>query len=142
MRVMPEAEWMSFLMEGTRTGKIAVVLPSGRAAVTPIWFIVDDDHVVWFNTGDTTAKAKALRADPRASFLVDLEEPPYAFVRLDLEVTFIDDLEVVRDIATRISRRYMGDDLAEEFGARNGVPGELAARCTITKVVAMNELSA
>jgi hypothetical protein len=30
----------------------------------------------------------------------------------------------------------MGEDRAEEFGARNGVPGELLVRVTIGKVLA------
>ena len=32
--------------------------------------------------------------------------------------------------ATRIGGRYMGEDRAEEFGRRNGVPGELIVRLT------------
>ena len=142
MRDMPTDEWMAFLREGTRTGKLAIVLPSGHATVTPIWFVVDDDQVLWFNTGEDTAKAKILRDDPRACLLVDLEEPPYAFVRLDLQVSLIDHLDIVREVATRIGGRYMGADRAEEFGERNGVPGELAVRCVITKVVAKNDMAA
>ncbi len=142
MREMPEIEWMAFLREGTRTGKLALVLPSGKPTVTPVWFVIDDDHTLWFNTGADTAKARSLRLDPRACLIVDLEEPPYAFVRLDLSVVLEDDLGVVRDVATRIGGRYMGSDRAEEFGERNGVVGELAVRCTVIKVVATNDMSA
>lgn len=142
MRDMPEAEWTAFLRWRTRTGKLALVLPSGRPTVTPVWFVLDEDHVLWFNTGADTAKARSLGRDPRACLLVDLEEPPYAFVRLDLTVTLEKDLDLVRDVATRIGSRYMGPDRAEEFGARNGVPGELAVRCTIDKVVAKHDMSA
>ena len=39
------------------------------------------------------------------------------------------------DTATRIGGRYMGQDRAEEFGRRNGVPGELVVRVTPTKVL-------
>jgi hypothetical protein len=35
-----------------------------------------------------------------------------------------------------IAARYMGPDLAEEFGKRNGVPGELIVRLRPTKVLA------
>ncbi len=141
MRDMDGLEWKAFVRDGTRTGKLAVVMPSGRATVTPVWFILDDDDVLWFNTGTDTAKARALRADPRACLLVDLEEPPYAFVRLDLTASIVDDLGVIRDVATRIGGRYMGVEKAEEFGLRNGVPGELAMRCAITKVIAKHEMS-
>lgn len=35
----------------------------------------------------------------------------------------------------------MGDDRAEEFGQRNGVPGELVVRLSPTRVIAMADLS-
>lgn len=38
------------------------------------------------------------------------------------------DPDELRARATRLARRYMGDDLAEAFGRRNGVPGELLVR--------------
>ena len=38
--------------------------------------------------------------------------------------------------ATRIGGRYMGADRAEEFGKRNGVPGELVMRITPTRIIA------
>ena len=38
--------------------------------------------------------------------------------------------------ATAIARRYMGADRAEEFGRRNGVPGELVVRLRPSKVLA------
>ena len=38
--------------------------------------------------------------------------------------------------ATAIGGRYMGADRAEEFGRRNGVPGELVVRIRPTKVIA------
>ncbi|HET7665875.1 MAG TPA: PPOX class F420-dependent oxidoreductase, partial [Mycobacterium sp.] len=36
---------------------------------------------------------------------------------------------------TRTGGRYMGAERAEEFGRRNGVPGELVVRIKPTKVV-------
>ena len=35
----------------------------------------------------------------------------------------------------------MGEDRAEEFGQRNGVPGELVVRLSPTRVIAMADLS-
>jgi hypothetical protein len=35
----------------------------------------------------------------------------------------------------------MGDERAEEFGARNGVPGELLVRVTPSRVVAQADIS-
>ena len=46
-----------------------------------------------------------------------------------------EDPEDLLDIATRTGARYMGDDRAEEFGRRNGVPGELVVRLRPTKIL-------
>ena len=39
-----------------------------------------------------------------------------------------DDLDEVRRWAARIGGRYMGAERAEEYGTRNGLPGELLVR--------------
>lgn len=129
-----------FLLTGTRTGKVGWVAKSGHPYVTPIWFVLDGESIV-FNTGEDTAKAKAMKAEPRVSFVVDLEEPPYGFVKVDGHVQFSDDLDEVRRWATEIGGRYMGADRAEEFGQRNGVPGELLVRIRPHRVTAAFELS-
>ena len=94
-----------------------------------------------FNTHETSGKAKALRREGRASLVVDEEEPPYSFVKVDGPVSLDDDLDAVRAVATRIGGRYMGADRAEEFGARNGVAGELVVRLSPTRIVAKADVS-
>jgi hypothetical protein len=37
--------------------------------------------------------------------------------------------------------RYMGEDRAAEFGARNGVPGELLIRLTPARIIAQRAVS-
>jgi PPOX class probable F420-dependent enzyme len=123
-----------FLSHGTRTGKLSYLAPSGRPLVAPVWFVVEDGSLV-FNTGKDTAKGRALARDPRVSLCVDLEEPPYAFVQVQGEAELSEDpAELVRT-ATAIAARYMGADRAEEFGQRNGVPGELVVRLRPAKVL-------
>jgi PPOX class probable F420-dependent enzyme len=125
----------AFLTEGTRTGKLSFLSPSGRPLVTPVWFVLEGDTLV-FNTGQDTAKGRALARDPRVSLCVDLEQPPYAFVQVQGEAELSDDLDELVRTATAIAARYMGPERAEEFGKRNGVPGELVVRMRPTKVVA------
>ena len=137
---MTPEETTAFLLTGTRTGKLAWVSQTGAPHVAPIWFILDGDDVI-FNTHEDSGKAKALAREGRASLVVDLEEPPYAFVKIDATVSFEDDLDRVKAVATEIGGRYMGADRAEEFGAQNGVPGELVVRLTPTKVTALDDLS-
>ena len=124
-----------FLSAGTRTGKVAWVASDGAPHVAPIWFTLDGGDVV-FNTGADTGKGRALAREGRASLVVDDDEPPFSFVKVDGSVTLSDDLPEVRRFATRIGGRYMGEDRAEEFGARNGVPGELLVRLHADRVTA------
>ena len=59
MREMTAEEIRAFLLEGTRTGKLAWVGQDGRPHVAPIWFVLDGDDLI-FNTHEDSGKAKAL----------------------------------------------------------------------------------
>jgi PPOX class probable F420-dependent enzyme len=131
--IAPEVR--AFLAEGTRTGKLGFVASDGRPLVAPVWFVLDGPDLV-FNTGSTTAKGRAIARDPRLVLCVDLEAPPYAFVQVQGEATVSEDPAELLRTATAIGARYMGVDRAEEFGRRNGVPGELVVRLRPIKVVA------
>jgi PPOX class probable F420-dependent enzyme len=119
---------------------LAWVASTGAPHVAPVWFVLDGDDVV-FNTHRDTGKAKAVAREGRASLLADMEEPPFAFVKIDGTVTFEDDLERVRALATEIGARYMGADRAEEFGKRNSMSGEVVVRLTPTKITALDDVA-
>lgn len=131
----------AFLTEGTRTGKLGYISRDGRPLVAPIWFVVEGDEVV-FNTGASTAKGRSIARDPRVTMCVDLEEPPYAFVQIQGDAVVSEDLDESVRVATAIGRRYMGDERAEEFGRRNGVPGEWVVRIRPTKIIAAFDVTA
>jgi PPOX class probable F420-dependent enzyme len=132
---LSDPEVRAFLLDGTRTGKLGYLSASGRPLVTPVWFVIEDDVIV-FNTGRDTVKGRALARDPRATLCADMEEPPYAFVQVQGEVELSEDpAELVRT-ATAIAARYVGAERAEEFGKRNGVPGEMVVRLRPVKVLA------
>jgi PPOX class probable F420-dependent enzyme len=124
-----------FLSEGTRTGKLSYTAADGRPLVAPVWFIVEDDALV-FTTPATSAKGRALARDPRAAICVDLQAPPYAYVQVQGSVKLSKEPGDLLATATAIGGRYMGADRAEEFGRRNGVPGELLVRLRPSKIVA------
>jgi PPOX class probable F420-dependent enzyme len=130
-----------FLRAGTRTGKLAYAGRDGRPLVAPVWFIVEDGDLV-FNTGKDTAKGRALARDPRAALCVDQEEPPYAFVQVQGEAELSEDPGELVRTATAIAARYVGPDRAEEYGKRNGVPGELVVRLRPAKVIAAFDITA
>ncbi len=135
MASLADLQVRNFLLTGTRTGKLGFVASDGRPLVAPVWFVLEDDAVV-FNTGADTAKGKAIARDPRLVLSVDLEEPPYGFVQVQGVAETSEDPDDLLRTATAIGGRYMGSDRAEEFGRRNGVPGELVVRIKPTKVIA------
>jgi PPOX class probable F420-dependent enzyme len=141
---MERDEWLTFVGQGTKTGKLATTRKDGSPHVAPIWFLVDttdDGDYLVFTTGADTIKGRTLRRDPRLAMVVDLEEPPFSFVQFTAEATISEDLDEMLDWATRLGARYMGAERAEAFGKRNAVPGELLIRARITKVVALAEIA-
>ncbi|HVV37306.1 MAG TPA: PPOX class F420-dependent oxidoreductase [Acidimicrobiales bacterium] len=130
----------AFLSEGTRTGKLATTMQDGSPHVTPIWFVLDGDDIV-FTTHESSLKGKALLRDGRVSMVVDDQAPPYSFVMVKGTAVVSRDLDDLVAWATKIGGRYMGAERAAEFGQRNGVDGELLVRITPTKTVALANVS-
>lgn len=124
----------SFLLEGTRTGKVATVNANHLPDVVPVWFHLDGDVVV-FTTGNSTVKAKNLQREGHIAMCVDDERPPFAYVEIRGTVKISQDPKELLDWATVIAERYMGKEHAEEYGKRNSGPGELLVRVYPTKVV-------
>ena len=133
---MTESELRAFLLaEPARPAILATTRKDGRPHAAPVWYAVDDDGTLVFTTGDNTVKGRNLARTPVAVLTVQDDGAPYSFAMLEGTVTLDDDLAAVRHWATVIGGRYMGADRAQEYGARNGVPGELVVRFTVTKAV-------
>lgn len=132
---MTDDQWRAFVSHGTRTGKLSTVRADGSPHIAPIWFLLDGDDLV-FNTGKETVKGRNLARDGRVALCVDDDQPPFAFVVLQGRAELSEDIDQLQHWAARIGARYMGEDRAEEFGKRNGVPGELLVRVRIDKVLA------
>ncbi len=140
MQTMSAEEYKQFLLEGARTGKLATVRKDGRPHIAPIWFDLDDDKLV-FTTWHESVKAVNMRRDPRVSICVDEEIPPYAFVVVEGTVTITEDANERTYWARRIAARYMGEELADAYGKRNSVEGELVVRVQPTKIIAKNDVA-
>ena len=140
MREMTTDEALEFLATGTRTAKVAWVASDGRPHVAPIWFIVEGSDIL-FATSAEAGKSRAMRREPRISLVVDVEEPPYALVKVDGTVEITEDLDEVRRVATLCGGRYMGTDQAEAYGAGNGVPGECVIRLRPTSIAGFDGIS-
>jgi len=135
---MSEDERRAFLLDPPKPAMLSTVRADGRPHVAPVWFDLDGDTVV-FNTGESTVKGRNIRRDPRVA--LGVQDNAFSFVVMEGVAEVSDDLEEVRRWATRIGGRYMGEDRAEEYGARNGVPGELAVRVRVTGYVSMADVA-
>ncbi len=140
MQTMSVEEYKQFLSKGTRTGKLATVRKDGRPHVAPIWFDLDGDELV-FTTWHESVKAVNMRHDPRVSICVDEEIPPFAFVIFEGTVTITEDVDERARWARRIAARYMGEELADAYGKRNSVEGELVVRVQPTKIIAKKDIA-
>lgn len=111
---MSPDEIETFLSE-PRDAVLSVVLASGRAMGTPIWFLWVDG-VARFQSPTGSSKTAALRSTGRASLCVHDQPLPIArYVTLEGPVREVDfDLET--DIAAA-ARHYLGDG-AEAFAAK------------------------
>jgi PPOX class probable F420-dependent enzyme len=102
--------------------------------------MLDGEELV-FTTGAETLKGRALLRTGQASLCVDDDTPPFSFVTISGAASTSDDLDQVREWATRLGARYMGPERAEEYGARNAVPGELLVRLRCDHVLAERDIA-
>jgi Pyridoxamine 5'-phosphate oxidase len=65
-----------FLMQGTFTGKLAIVKKDGSSHVVLIWFVLDSEN----SRGETSVKANNIQRDNRVNICVDDQMLPFIFV--------------------------------------------------------------
>jgi PPOX class probable F420-dependent enzyme len=138
---MSDAEVHAFLSAPARPATLATTRDDGRPHVTPVWIVLDDNGDILFNTGRSTVKGRNLARQPYAALCVQDDRPPFSFVNIEGPVTLVDELEEVRRWAAIIGGRYMGADRSEEYGARNGVEGELLVRLHPQRTVSAADLA-
>jgi PPOX class probable F420-dependent enzyme len=137
---MTPEEVRAFMLEGTRTAKLGTTARDGSPHVSPVWFVLDGEEIV-FTTGRDRVKGQHMRRDPRVAVLVDDERPPFAFVHVRGRAKLAENAPDLPEWATRIGARYMGAEQAEAFGRRNAVPEELLVRVRPERVIAKADVA-
>jgi PPOX class probable F420-dependent enzyme len=141
----PEGWWQAFVRaQPARTAKLATVRADGGPHVAPIWIDLDgdgDDAELVFTTSAETLKGKAILRDGRVALCLDDERPPFSFVTIEGTTTTSTDPDELLAWATRIAGRYMGSDLADAYGRRNGVAPEMVVRVRPTRVTAIVDVA-
>ena len=142
MPEMSKDEIRNFLLQGTFTGKLGTINKNGTPHVVPIWFTLDDEDNIIFNTGSKSVKAKNILRNNRVRLCVDDQIPLYSFVIIDGVAEIISDIPTeIFKWAKIIAARYMGNDKAEEYGKRNSSEEELLLKIKPTKVIGQKDLA-
>jgi PPOX class probable F420-dependent enzyme len=153
MAEMSEKEIRRFLMQGTFTGKLATVKKDGSSHIVPIWFVLNGSNKdgsgdreeyddIIFTTSGSSVKAKNIERDNRVSICVDDQTPPFSFVIVygTAKIHHYGQNERFR-FATKIARRYMGKDDAENYGRRNSTEGEVLVRIKAKRIIAEKDIA-
>jgi PPOX class probable F420-dependent enzyme len=85
---------------------LATISPKGRPQATPIWFMLDDDHIL-VNTSKGRVKLRNLEAHPYLALTIVDPKNMYRYVQIQGRVARIDHANGARDI-DRLSKRYTG----------------------------------
>ena len=123
-------------------GKLGTTNKNGSPHIVPIWFTLDDEDNIIFNTGGKSVKAQNIRRDNRVRLCVDDPIPLYSFVTVDGIAKIISDKPTeIFKWAKIIAARYMGYDKAEEYGKRNSSEGELLLKIEPTRIIGQKDLA-
>ncbi|HJT83991.1 MAG TPA: PPOX class F420-dependent oxidoreductase [Nitrososphaeraceae archaeon] len=143
MPEMTNYEIRNFLLKGTFTGKLGTVNKNGRSHIVPIWYTLDKENNIIFNTGKNSVKAKNIQRDNKVRLCVDDQIPLYSFVIIDgiAEIINVEPNELFK-WAKIIAARYMGNDKADEYGKRNSSEGELLIKIKPTKIIGQKDIAA
>lgn len=82
MPEMTKDEIKNFLSQGTFTGKLGTINKNGTSHVVPIWYILDEEQNIVFNTSDKSVKAKNITRDNRVRLCVDDQVPLFLLLIL------------------------------------------------------------
>jgi general stress protein 26 len=110
--------------------------------IVPIWFTLDNEDNIIFNTGKNSVKGKNILRHNRVSLYVDDQVLTFSFVTIDgiTEIISNKSIEIIM-WAKIIAARYMGSDKAEEYDKRNSSEGELLLKIKSTKVIGQKDLA-
>jgi hypothetical protein len=140
MSKMTNDEIRDFLLKGTYTGKLGTINKDGSPHVVPIWYTVDEQDNIIFNTGGESEKVKNIRRNNRVRLCVDDQTPLFSFVIIDgIAQIERNELSEIYKRAKIIAARYMGDDKSEAYGRRNSGEGEVLVKIKPTRIVGQKD---
>ena len=91
--------------------RLATASADGQPHVVPVWFLWDGERI-WISSYSSTRKIRELRANPRCSVVIDVQEPRHGLtaVLIEGDAELYGAGQFAREMATRIYTRYLGPD--------------------------------
>jgi len=131
MASMNDSDRDAFLLE-RRVGVLAIGRDAAGPLLAPIWYEYTPGVGFEICMGGSTAKARRLRAEGRASICVQDEGRPYRYVTVEGPVTVdpIGDLTQVRARIEPMAARYLGAAAGAAYAAAFGTVDEVVVRLT------------
>lgn len=93
-------------LQKSNVAVLATISPSGRPQATPVWYLLEDDHIL-INTSQGRVKLRNLRANPQVALTIVDQENPYRYVQIRGKAVRFEPEHGARDI-DRLSMRYHG----------------------------------
>lgn len=94
------------LLEKPLPAVLATVSPKGRPQATPVWFLLEDNHIL-INTSAGRVKLRNIEANPNVALTIVDPENIYSYVQIRGKVVKMDRQRGAADI-DRLSMRYHG----------------------------------
>lgn len=96
------------VMRRSMVARIGTCSRSGRPSITPLYFVPVGGHL-WLGTVDWTLAVRHVRADPRVSVLLEVEQDPGAHrvLRISGRASVRADRKVQRSYNLRVARKYL-----------------------------------
>ena len=113
-----------------RVGIVSIEDPGRGPLAVPVWYHYEPGGVLRFATGGASRKVRQLEESPRASFCVQTETPPYAYVTVEGPVT-IGPADYERDLR-EMAVRYLGEEFGEAYLSQTHPNGEVGDTVVVT----------
>lgn len=124
MGMMSDAERDAFLGE-RRVGVLAMGRDGAAPLLAPIWYLYEPGGAFRIYMSGSSAKARRLRAEGRASICVQAEDRPYRYVTADGPVTVEPLGEATHDALREMASRYLGEAAGAKYADSYSPPDEV-----------------
>ena len=110
---MTQTERDAFLAD-VHIGIISISRAGRSPLAVPVWYAYTPDGEVHIVTGETSRKARLLKATSSFSLCTQTETPPYRYVSVEGTVVAIEPADLERDVRP-MAHRYLGAELGDRY---------------------------